>query len=142
MEFKDRQAMFSSSPPTLGQTKDLITNCSPSFPKQCRTSWGPPGRWVSLVYPDPQVLQESLVSREKRARWVREVLEVREGWLDPPALLGREGDLEEMEREDCRDHLGQRASLDYRDFLVWWEPKGTGDTREILAKRAMRDPEG
>ena len=24
-----RPAMFSSSPPTLGQTKDLITNCSP-----------------------------------------------------------------------------------------------------------------
>ena len=73
---------------------------------------------------------------------MREVLEVREGWLDPPALRGREADLEETGREDCQDHPDQRVSLDYRDFLVWWEPKGTGGTREILARRAMRDPEG
>lgn len=46
-----------------------------------------------------------------------------------------------MEREVCLVLLVQRVSLDYRDFLVWWEPKGTGDTREILAKREMRDPE-
>ena len=140
MESKGRQAMFSSSPP-WGQTRDLITNCSPSFPKQCRTSWGPLVRWVSLVYPDPQVLQESLGSREKRARWVREDLEVREVWLDPPASREREADLVEMGREACRDRLDPRVSPDYRDFLVWWEPKGTVDTRGILAKRAMRDPE-
>lgn len=140
MESKDLQAMFSSSP-HLGQTRDLITNSSPSFPKQCRTSWGRLDRWVSLVYPDPQVLQGSLVSREKRARWVREDLEVREEWLDLPALRGREADLVEMGREACRDRLDQRVSLDSRDFLVWWEPKGTVGTREILARRAMRDPE-
>ena len=66
---------------------------------------------------------------------------MREVWWDPQALREREDDLEEMGREACLDLLVPRASLDCRDFLVWWEPKGTVDTRGILAKRAMRDPE-
>lgn len=57
------------------------------------------------------------------------------------ALRAREADLEEMGREACLDQMVPRESLDYRDFLVWWEPKETGVTREMLAKRVMMDPE-
>ena len=66
---------------------------------------------------------------------------MREVWWDPQALREREDDLEEMGREACLDLLVPRASLDCRDFLVWWEPRETGDTRETLGKRAMMDPE-
>ena len=61
--------------------------------------------------------------------------------MDRPALRGREDGQGEMGSEACPDHLDLRESPDCRDFLVWWEPRETGDTRETLAKRAMMDPE-
>ena len=101
-----------------------------------------PSYLFSIIRNDLQVLLASLVSREKRARWAREGLEVLEVWLDPQALPEKEADLGETGREVCLVRLAQRVSLDYRDCLVWWEPKGTGDTREILVRRVMKDPEG
>ena len=65
---------------------------------------------------------------------------MREVWWDPQALREREDDLEEMGREACLDLLVPRASLDCRDFLVWWEPRVTADTREMLVIRETKDP--
>lgn len=139
-ESRDLRAMFSSFQPTLEQTRDLITNCSPSFPKQCRTLWVPLDPWVSRVSLAPQVLLENLVSRGRREKWGREAQEVQEVWLDPRVLREREADLEEMEREACLDLQDPRESLVYRDFLAWWEPKETEDTREMQVTREMREP--
>ena len=66
---------------------------------------------------------------------------MREEWWDRPALRAREADLEEMGREASLDLLVPRVSPDYRDCLVWREPRETGDTREMLAKRVTADPE-
>jgi len=61
--------------------------------------------------------------------------------LDLRALREREAGLAEMESEDCPDLQDLRESLDFRAFLVWWEPKETEGTREMLVTKEMRDPE-
>ena len=65
---------------------------------------------------------------------------MREEWLDRPALRGREDGQGEMESEACPDHLDLKESPDCRDFLVWWEPRVTADTREMLVTRETKDP--
>ena len=61
--------------------------------------------------------------------------------MDRPALRGREVGQGETESEDCLDHLDLKESPDCRDFLVWWEPRVTADTREMLDTRETKDPE-
>jgi len=61
--------------------------------------------------------------------------------LDLQALRGREAVLGEMESEDCPDLPDLKENLDFRAFLVWWEPKETEATREMLVTKEMRDPE-
>ena len=43
---------------------------------------------------------------------------MREEWWGPLALLEREADLEETEREDCLDLRDPRENLVFRDFLA------------------------
>ena len=60
--------------------------------------------------------------------------------MDPRVLREREGDLGETEREVFLDLQDPRENLVYRDFLVWWEPRVTVDTREMLVTRETKDP--
>ena len=62
--------------------------------------------------------------------------------MDLQASREREADLDEMGREACQDLLVPKVSRDCRDCLVWWEPRGTGVTRETRARKEMKDPEG